>query len=522
MSDFGPIASGSIDLRPLNIFVGPNNSGKTYLATLLYALSKSFRGFPRYPGPSSLPSPPFDSEEPGSPSEEEWIRLARSLATGGRTVRLNDFPRTFRVHAESNLERVVTGQGGLQFEIGHCFDLNSLSDVVRWTDAGTDACISVSVNDGIQNFWSFKMGIGTRGKSGSNRFTPKELALKSPQSFSPMSSQFQLDNPELLLPSGDDFQNDLFQNLLKSVPFSGNREIVEAISSKAMDILKYNSVPRSAYFIPAPRSGIMQSLEVLTGSLLAHLHATRPGLEWFPTPPTSYGMIAVFLMDMMDLLRRGESPSRDGYPFKQLADELEQVIIGGAIRSPIGSLGGSGERYSRLVYVPNDSDRQLRFSRSPSTVPELAPLVLYLRHNLSPYDTLIIEEPEDHLHPAAQTQMATILAKLARAGVRVVITTHSDWLLKQVGNLIRQAELEAVLETADDEGPYPSSLPAKDVGVWLFQKDGSTGGSTIKEIPYDRSDGVEPTEFADVDEELYNQSADLQNLLEHEEQADSL
>ena len=522
MSDFGPIASGSIDLRPLNIFVGPNNSGKTHLATLLYALSKSFRGFPKYPGPWSLPSPPFDSEEPDSPSEEEWIRLARSLATGGRTVRLNDFPRIFRTHAESNLEQVVTGQGGLQFKIGHCFDLNSLSDLVRWTETESHASISVSVNDGIQDLWSFRMEIESKGNLNSNRFISEDLVRQSSQPFPPVNSQFQIENLELILPSGGDFHDNLFPKLLSSVPFSGNRELVDETYSKAMDILKYNSVPRDTYFVPAARSGIMQSLEILTSSVLAHLHATRPGLEWFPTPPTLYGMIAVFLMDMMDVLRRGESPSRDGNLFNQLAEELEQVILGGSIRPPIGSLGGSGGRYSRLVYVPNDSDRQLRFSRSPSTVSELAPLVLYLRYIVSPHDTLIIEEPEDHLHPDAQTKMAIILARLARTGVRVIVTTHSDWLLKQVGNLIRQAELEAVSGSTGDEGLHSGSLPEKDVGVWLFEKDGSTGGSTIREIPYDRSDGVEPTEFADVDEELYNRSADLQDSLEHEEQADSL
>ena len=68
-------------------------------------------------------------------------------------------------------------------------------------------------------------------------------------------------------------------------------------------------------------------------------------------------------------------------------------------------------------------------------VTELTPVVLLLRGGLEPGDTLIIDEIEAHLHPAAQTQMATLLARLVRAGVRVLITTHSDWLLKELGNL---------------------------------------------------------------------------------------
>ena len=42
VNDFGPIIAGKIDLRPLTVFVGPSNTGKSYLATLIYALHKHF------------------------------------------------------------------------------------------------------------------------------------------------------------------------------------------------------------------------------------------------------------------------------------------------------------------------------------------------------------------------------------------------------------------------------------------------------------------------------------------------
>lgn len=137
---------------------------------------------------------------------------------------------------------------------------------------------------------------------------------------------------------------------------------------------------------------------------------------------------------------------------------------------------------------------------------ELAPLVLFLRNHIRKGDTFIIEEPEAHLHPAAQTEMATILAQLVRSGVRVVATTHSDWLLKAIGNLMREGDLGA----AEGGLSSPSSLHPRDVGVWLFRKDG-TAGSTVEEIPFDRVEGIEPTDYEDVAERLYNRSADLQN-----------
>ena len=66
-----------------------------------------------------------------------------------------------------------------------------------------------------------------------------------------------------------------------------------------------------------------------------------------------------------------------------------------------------------------------------SMVSELAPVVLYLRHLVQPGNVLIIEEPESHLHPAAQVEFTRQLAKLVQAGYRVIITTHSEWILEE-------------------------------------------------------------------------------------------
>lgn len=531
VSDFGPIESASVDLRPLTVFVGPSNSGKTYLATLLYALSRSFGGFPRYPDTPGVSVPTSASTRLDSPSEEDWVSLAESLAIRGRAIRLNDFPSIFRERAESKLNRVVTGEEGLRFEIKRCFDIDSLSDVVRWSASGTDARISVSIDEGDQCLWSFKMGIGSTSEIISKESQPGVVMVETPRYLSKVTSQCKLEDPEFILPRGADFQSDFFATLLNS---DSKRKIVNEIYPRARNILKYNSIPRGTFYMPAARSGIMQSHRVIASSLLAR--ATRAGLDRFPALPTFSGMIADFMehlilydgpsegysklhsADRPARMWRRQSQSGEVNIAEEMANEVEQGLLGGRIRNR----GVSSRQYPDFVYVSNESNKPIGMSRSSSMVSELAPLVLFLRQNVFPQDMLIIEEPEAHLHPAAQAQMATVLAKLARAGVRVVVTTHSDWLLKQIGNLIRKGELETAMGSNHDEAEHSSSLPIEDVGVWLFQKNDSNGGSTIREIPYDRSDGVEPTEFADVDEELYNRSAGLQNLLDDQEQGDSL
>ena len=46
VKNFGPIAEGSVDLKPLTIFVGPSNTGKSYMATAVLRGDAGGRGVP--------------------------------------------------------------------------------------------------------------------------------------------------------------------------------------------------------------------------------------------------------------------------------------------------------------------------------------------------------------------------------------------------------------------------------------------------------------------------------------------
>ena len=69
VKNFGPIAEGSVDLKPLTIFVGPSNTGKSYMATAVYTLLKAFEGVP-------VNSYGFYNRRL---SDEVWFQLARLL-----------------------------------------------------------------------------------------------------------------------------------------------------------------------------------------------------------------------------------------------------------------------------------------------------------------------------------------------------------------------------------------------------------------------------------------------------------
>ena len=73
--------------------------------------------------------------------------------------------------------------------------------------------------------------------------------------------------------------------------------------------------------------------------------------------------------------------------------------------------------------------------------------------------------------------MAVILARLVRAGVRVIITTHSDWMLQEIGNLIRAGELE---KAGEKVGDLPTSLQEEQVGGLAFSKRWKGGGNSLQ------------------------------------------
>ena len=146
------------------------------------------------------------------------------------------------------------------------------------------------------------------------------------------------------------------------------------------------------YYLPAARSGIIQSHQVIASSLIAR--STRSSLETSEIPTLSGG-IADFMQEL--ILYRGSARSDDG--IDHIADVLESEVLAGQIimnPSPTG--------YPEFLYRPQGTEQDMRLTRSSSMVSELAPLVLFIRGLVHPGDTLIIEEPEAHLHPAAQSR----------------------------------------------------------------------------------------------------------------------
>lgn len=497
VKDFGPIASGTVDLRPLTVFVGPSNTGKTYLAILIYALHRILNGFRRFPGMFRYNhqfGEVFQYHSLlGTDAElrkEELLDVLEKLETEGRAFRFSDLPRSIRDAMQANLNNPELLLSFLRTELERCFDLDSVSDLIRLSGGPDGMQLALNVNEEVQPLWHFQMKVSDSGVAADGKIEDM-LLFPDTRLASELKSRREFRRLREIIREGQKLQT--------------SREHRYFIEEFFLDLLYFATANRRSgtHYLPAARSGIMQSHRVIASSLVAR--STRAGLERFPELPTFSGVMA----DFMQRLILYEEDRESDAPMRNLAHVLERDVLDGQIRTKRTPTGG----YPEFVYQPQETEKDIRLTRASSMVSELAPIVLFLRGTIDCDDMLIIEEPEAHLHPAAQTEMARTLARLVHAGVRVVVTTHSDWLLDEIGNLIREGELEEKIGEPIDKQPFPSSLKPSDVGVWLFRKDKSDAGSMVEEIPFDRIEGVGPGEYADVAEALYNRSAGLQNRL---------
>ncbi len=125
-------------------------------------------------------------------------------------------------------------------------------------------------------------------------------------------------------------------------------------------------------------------------------------------------------------------------------------------------------------------------------VAELAPLDLWIKTILEKGDLLIIEEPEAHLHPSSQMQVARVIVRLVNAGVRVLFTTHSHLLLNRISNLMLATN--ATESIKQDLGLKESDLlKSQDLAVYQFNE--TEEGSVVKRLKIIDNYGIPEDEF---------------------------
>ena len=158
-----------------------------------------------------------------------------------------------------------------------------------------------------------------------------------------------------------------------------------------------------------------------------------------------------------------------------------------------------------LYYIPKGKKLRLSMDESSSAVRSLLDIGFYLRHEARIGDLLMVDEPELNLHPENQRRIAKLFARLINIGIKVFITTHSDYIIKEINTLIMLNHDQPHLKQIAAEEGYRQEelLSADQVKVYIAEqalemlkgKKRKTKFNTLTPAKIDPEMGIEARSF---------------------------
>lgn len=149
--------------------------------------------------------------------------------------------------------------------------------------------------------------------------------------------------------------------------------------------------------------------------------------------------------------------------FCKFSSFMEEELLHGKVQ-----VSNEGE----IQFKPSQSSRTiLPIQMTASVVKTLSSLDLYLKHIAKVDDLIIIDEPEINLHPDNQILVARMLVRLMNSGFRIILSTHSDYIIREINNMVMMSKKQAsvveelLLNKIYTENDY--ILP-QDLGVYYF------------------------------------------------------
>lgn len=451
IKNFGPVSDAKITLKPLTVFVGPNNSGKSYTAMLIHSIISAHHDnlwHPHY-GRMLVPPDSFQMLE----QLETKIKKAETANPIVLDSEINDIAKKLI----KNIEKKIPQQIRRNFN-------SDLKNIVRI------------------NSLEFKINtpghkISVTYKDGSCHISYPDLTLKS-------KAMIQKRKHRII--EHIDINGDVTYDIPASMRHYASFDLVEHLYAFADSKIR-GRIPRQSYYLPAARSGILQGHSAITASVIRG--APYAGIEGAQIPPLS-GVAADFISSIITM------PKRNGYFYKYVED-LDSNILDGHI-----TISRDKHRLPEIKYKFMNHDIPLH--RTSSTVSEMAPFILYLRHIVDKDSLLIVEEPEAHLHPKNQLILARYIARLVRAGLNILITTHSHFILEQLSILLQasvvNSETKETMNLKADE-----YLNEDEVAPYLFSRINS-GNHTVEPIECTATEGISQEDFVRIQEELYEQT----------------
>ncbi|OBQ29762.1 MAG: hypothetical protein AN483_08825 [Aphanizomenon flos-aquae MDT14a] len=393
-SNLGSIQETELDLRPLTVIIGPNNSGKTYIAYSTYGLWQRAR--------SSLSLRRDNKSEPELKPEEhdKWsLKIDHNLLD----FFIRDIEKTAKRFGEDKYFGV---QQFFQDSSRKLFSTTSFEMIISQQEV-EDAINQLIHKDAIP--------------------LTDEISLKLTRKEDVLFFEIQPKNEEL--------------SKNQTLHFT-NRFITNRFISSVAEVLFSNIFP-----FPAERNAFINIYKILETKRYRILKQKQRESFINSTSEEKFGLpqplIAIDIRypqpveDFLDFLSEIELQettkinSSNKNEFQKLADEIEKQLQNkNKTNLKPTKLGGKD------IKVLVKKGLEIDLYNASSSIKQLAPLLLYLRYRASKGDFLVIDEPEMNLHPESQAKLLEALSILVNLGVRILLTTHSPYVMAHLDNLV--------------------------------------------------------------------------------------
>ena len=382
-TNLGPVRDASLELGRLTVIAGRNNTGKTYITDSLYGFLKTWEDWPGAPqclfeAPSDFPS---------------INGIAETLLRKGRAV-IPLPPAAIQHQRRMLLEKVALA-----------FSEESLPEVFgSQRDGFRESSLRVEVDE-LGAYWD------PRPSRMWFRRTAVSLQYDGARLVASIGDTEPLDMVEKMeLHTASAYYRFLLRGLFPD-PFilSPDRSGV-SLFHRELDFTKSHLVEVLQKMGDEGGRKSVSPILFLDGRSSRHTLAVNDNID--------------FTRHIADL--RGEVAS---VPDRRLVAGVRNIAggyygsVGDDLRF-ISKARGKGRSFNIPLHLASSSARGL------------SDLYFYLRHEAALGQLLIIGEPESHLDTRNQVLFARLLARFVTAGLRVLITTHSDYLVKELNNLL--------------------------------------------------------------------------------------
>ena len=266
----------------------------------------------------------------------------------------------------------------------------------------------------------------------------------------------------------------------------------------------------NAFLMPAERSGLnllYRELNTRRTSLLHH--ASRGNVDVTDLlRDVIYSRYAEPIADYLDWLNSLPEIKAQGlsFEFQHFARQVNRGLVRGSYRvdNGNGSIDFRPYRTAKRIEGEYPSNTQtLGLHVTSSAVKSLFGLWFYLAYQAIPGQILMIDEPELNLHPGKQRQLARLLARLVNSGINVVISTHSDYIVRELNFLIMLNTRAKPNRPRWRQYRAEDLLPPEMVGAYLFDR------NTITPMLLTEEDGIYAETFDDVIRSMNDQGRDI-------------